>query len=153
MHQSYKGFDESWTNLLCESRLGHLATCNLSLMPHVVPICYVFHEGAIYSSVDEKPKRTKPACLRRIINIKENPNVCLVIDHYEENWRRLRFLIVQGRAKLLQSGKEYQQAIIQLRKKYPQYRFMNLQTRPIIKIFPTKLRAWKSENKYRRPKK
>jgi PPOX class probable F420-dependent enzyme len=120
-------------------------------MPHVVPICYVFHEGVIYSSVDEKPKRTKPAGLRRIINIQENPNVCVVIDHYEDDWRRLRFIIVHGKAKLLQSGKEYQQAINQLRKKYPQYRFMNLQTRPLIKILPTKMRTWRSETRYRPP--
>jgi len=133
-----------------ESRVGHLATCNLSLEPLVVPFCYVFHDEVIYSSIDEKPKRRKPLSLRRIINIEANPNVCIVIDHYEENWSKLRFIIVQGKAKLLQSGKEHQQAINQLRKKYPQYRFMNLQTRPVIKIVPTRMTVWKAENGYRR---
>ena len=116
----------------------------MSLKPHVVPICYVFHDDAIFSSVDEKPKQANMKSLRRIVNMKANPNVCVVIDHYEENWRKLKFVIVQGKAKLILSGEEHQQASIQLRKKYPQYRFMNLQARPVIKIKPTKYVAWRS---------
>ena len=105
----------------------------------------MFHDGAIYSSIDEKPKQGNHESLRRIVNIKANPNVCVVIDHYEENWGKLKFIIVQGKAKLIMSGEEHQQAIIQLRKKYPQYRFMNIQARPIIKIKPRKYVAWRSD--------
>jgi len=146
LHRRNKGISASWVGkLIRESRVGHLATCDMSLKPHVVPICYVFHDGAIYSAVDEKPKRRRPASLRRIANIKANPNVCVVIDHYEEDWRKLKFIIVQGKAKLIFSGKEHHQAINRLRRKYPQYRFMNLQVRPIIKIKPRKNIAWRSD--------
>lgn len=146
MHQRNKGHSASWTGkLLRESRVGHLATCDLSLKPHVIPICFVFHDDAIYSPIDEKPKRNKPPDLRRVINIETNPNVCLIIDRYEENWRKLRFIIIHGKAKLIWSGEEYQQAINRLRRKYPQYRSMNLQSRPVIKIIRRRSVSWRSD--------
>jgi len=148
LHQQIKDLGAAWVrDLLRESRLGHLATSNRSRVPHVVSICFVFHEGWIYSSIDEKPKRREPEELRRIINIRANPNVCVVIDHYEENWRKLKFIIIHGKAEMIQSGKEHQQAITQLRKKYQQYRSMSLQTRPIIKISPTRIKTWRSATK------
>ena len=154
MHQQIKDLGASWVrDLLRESRLGHLATCNRSRVPHVVPICYVFHEGAIYSSIDEKPKRREPEDLRRVINVRANPNVCVIIDHYEENWSQLRFIIIHGKAEVIQSGEEHQQAITQLKKKYPQYRSMSLQTRPVIKIAPTRIKTWNSDIESRHTKK
>jgi len=145
LHQRNKGHSASWAGkLLRESRIGHLATCNLSLKPHVIPICFVFHGHAIYSSIDEKPKRKKPSDLRRTINIEANPNVSMIIDHYEENWWKLKFIIIQGKAKLIWSGEEHQQAINRLKRKYPQYRSMNLQSRPIIKIIPRRTVTWRS---------
>ncbi|MGD0423627.1 MAG: TIGR03668 family PPOX class F420-dependent oxidoreductase [Candidatus Bathyarchaeia archaeon] len=146
MHQRNKGHSAPWTlRLLRESRVGHLATCNLSLRPHVIPICFVFHNDAIYSAIDEKPKRRKPPGLRRIINIEANPNVCMIIDQYDENWRKLRFFIIHGKAKLIWLGEEHEQAINQLRRKYPQYRSMNLQSRPVIKIIPRRTVSWRSD--------
>jgi PPOX class probable F420-dependent enzyme len=148
LHQQNKGQAALWTRrLLKESRVGHLATCNVSRKPHVVPLCYVYHDDALYSSIDKKPKRSKILDLRRIINIETNPNVCVVIDHYEENWNKLRFIMVHGKAELLWSGEEHQRAINLLRKKYPQYRSMNLQTRPIIKILPRRISTWSADSK------
>ena len=145
MHRRNKGHEASWAEkLVRESRVGHLATCNLSLKPHVVPICYVVHNGAIYTPIDEKTKRSRPRGLRRAINIESNSKVCVVIDHYEENWAKLKFVIVHGWAKLIWSGEEHQQAVNRLRRKYPQYRSMNLEARPIIKIVPGKTVAWRS---------
>jgi len=148
LHRHNKGDVASWEGeLLREARVGHLATCDISLNPHVVPICYVFYDDAIYCAVDEKPKRRRPENLRRIINIKANPNVCVVVDHYEEDWRKLKFIIVHGKAKLILSGREHQQAVTQLRNKYPQYRIMNLPARPIIRIIPTRSVAWRPDKR------
>jgi PPOX class probable F420-dependent enzyme len=105
----------------------------------------VYHNDAIYSSIDEKPKRRKPPDLRRIINIEANPNVCMLIDRYDEDWRKLKFIIIHGKAKLIWSGEEHQEAIYQLRKKYPQYGSMNLPSRPIIKIIPRRTVSWRSD--------
>jgi len=128
--------------------VAHLATCDTSLKPHVIPICFVLHDDVLYSSIDEKPKRIRaPTALRRVVNIKANPNVCVVIDQYEEDWRKLRFIIIHGKAKLVRTGEEHRLGIIELRRKYPQYRSMNLDSRPIIKIVPRRTVSWRSDKK------
>jgi PPOX class probable F420-dependent enzyme len=99
--------------------------------------------GAIYSAIDLKPKRMKPLALRRVKNIAENQNVCLAVDEYDEDWRKLRYVMVQGTATLLNRGREHRAALSLLRKKYRQYRYMKLENRPIIKIKPLRTIAWK----------
>ena len=110
-----------------------------------MPICYVLREGKLYTPIDEKRKKKAPEDLRRIINIKANPNVCIVVDHYEENWRQLRFVMIHGKAKIIRSGKEHAHAITDLRRKYQQYQSMNLQRRPIITISPARIKTWKAD--------
>jgi PPOX class probable F420-dependent enzyme len=135
---------EVWARkLLFASRLAHLATSTTDGMPHVVPICYVFDGATIYSSVDEKPKRTAPRRLRRVLNIRANPHVSLVVDRYSDDWKKLRYVLVRGIAETIK-GQEHNVALALLREKYPQYRSMNLEGRPIIKIRPTKIIAWKA---------
>jgi len=136
---------EAWARkLLLESHLAHLATSTTNGMPHVVPICYVFDGAAIYSSVDEKPKSTAPRHLRRVLNILANPHVSLVVDHYSDDWRKLRYVLVRGIAKTIAKGQEHKAAVAHLRGKYAQYQSMNLEGRPIIKIRPVKVIAWRA---------
>jgi PPOX class probable F420-dependent enzyme len=134
---------DDWAReLLLESRLAHLATSTKHGKPHVVPICYVYDGGSIYSSIDEKPKRTSPTQLRRILNIVENPNVSLLVDQYGEDWSKLKYVIVRGRAEIVHEGEQHERAVLLLREKYPQYRVMKLEGRPIIRIKPTRVVAW-----------
>ena len=58
--------------------------------PHVIPICFAFDGEAIYSVLDAKPKTTPLRNLRRVRNIIANPQVSLVVDHYEEDWKQLQ---------------------------------------------------------------
>jgi PPOX class probable F420-dependent enzyme len=99
---------------------------------------------AIYSAIDQKPKRMKPFALRRVRNIVENQNVCLTVDEYDEDWRKLRYVIVQAKATLLTRGREHRAALSLLREKYRQYHYMELESRPIIKIKPLRITAWKT---------
>jgi PPOX class probable F420-dependent enzyme len=135
---------ETWARkLLFESRLAHLATSTTDGVPHVVPICYVFDGHTIYSSIDEKPKRTAPRRLRRMLNIRANPHVSLVVDSYSDDWKKLRYILVRGIAETIPKGREHNVAVALLREKYIQYRSMNLEGRPIIRIRPTKVIAWR----------
>ena len=127
---------------LARATTGHLATSDLSGAPHVIPVCYVFKDGFLYSVLDQKPKRTPHARLRRVKNIKANPQVSLVVDHYEDDWRRLGYILVFGRAELLQQGEEHDQAVLLLREKYHQYREMDLEGNLVIKITPERVVAW-----------
>jgi PPOX class probable F420-dependent enzyme len=124
------------------ARLAHLATAGVDGQPHVIPICFVFDGKYFYSPIDEKPKRTRPAKLKRVTNIQENPTAALVIDRYSEDWKRLAYVLIRGKAKILHRGAIHAEAVRRLRRKYPQYRQMALDTRPMIQITPTKWIFW-----------
>ncbi len=126
-----------------ESRVARLATVDDAGSPHVVPVCYATDGRTYYSPIDAKPKRTPPERLKRVRNIKENPRVALLIDHYEEDWTRLRFVMVQGRAELLQDGAEWRTARALLEAKYAQYQALPLGSSGlVIKIVPDHVVRW-----------
>ena len=74
------------SRLIRSARVAHLATADAHGQPHVVPICFIFDGKNFYSPIDEKPKRVTASKLKRLRNIRENPQVALVIDRYDENW-------------------------------------------------------------------
>jgi PPOX class probable F420-dependent enzyme len=130
------------SRLLRAARIAHLATADASGQPHVVPICFVFDGKYFYSPIDEKPKRAEPRRLKRLRNIAENPHVSLVIDHYDEDWRKLGYVLVFGKAKILWRGTEHKTAVQLLRIKYTQYHRMAIDRLPIIRIAPARFRCW-----------
>ncbi|GBD14872.1 hypothetical protein HRbin25_00757 [bacterium HR25] len=121
-------------------RVARLATADARGQPHVVPVCFVFLGGGFYIPVDEKPKRTLR--LKRLRNIQENPRVALLVDTYDEDWRGLAWVMVQGEAEVLEGGPECREAVAALREKYPQYRAMALEERPMVRIRPQRAIAW-----------
>jgi len=133
---------KKYMNLVRSARVAHLATADASGQPHVVPICFVFDGERFYSPIDEKPKRVLPAKLKRLRNIAENSNVALVIDRYDEDWRRLAYILIFGKARILQRGKIHQEAVKLLRRKYRQYRTMAIHERPMISITLKQIIAW-----------
>ena len=133
---------------LRSARSGRLATADAKGQPYVIPVCYVFDGEVIYSVLDAKPKSTPLRQLRRVRNILANPQVSLVVDHYEEDWSRLRYVLVLGEAGLLEGGEEWARAIAMLREKYPQYRRMDLEESPVIKITPARFVPWSSQSEF-----
>jgi PPOX class probable F420-dependent enzyme len=124
------------------ARVAHLATADAHDQPHVIPICFVFDGKEFFSPIDEKPKRTAPMKLKHLRNIAENPAVSLVMDRYEEDWRRLAYVLITGKAKVLFRGKKHERAVRLLRSKYSQYSRMAIDERPMIVITPTRFRCW-----------
>ena len=128
--------------------MGHLATSDNKGRPHVIPYCYDYDGEFIYSVLDAKPKTTALRQLRRVRNILVNPYVSVVIDHYEEDWLRLHYVLISGVATLLDSGDEWSEAIAMLREKYPQYRQMDLNASPVIKITPVRFSPWSTHPEF-----
>jgi PPOX class probable F420-dependent enzyme len=124
------------------ARVARLATADNKGRPHVIPICFALDGKELFSPIDEKPKKTAPLRLKRIRNIRANPHVAVVIDRYDENWRQLAYVLIKGRAKILLNGPKHKRAIQLLRKKYPQYKKMRLEERPIIRITPKGYKCW-----------
>jgi len=127
---------------LRSARIAHFATADAHGQPHVIPICFVFDGKHFYSPIDEKPKRTAPSKLKRLRNVGENPQVSIVIDHYEENWAKLVYILIIGKARVLVSGDKHRKAVNLLRRKYPQYRAMRIDRMPMILILPTRMTSW-----------
>lgn len=128
-------------------RVARLATADAGGKPLVVPVCFACGKDHIYTVLDEKPKRVAASRLRRVRNIQVNPQVCLLVDHYEEDWSRLAYILVEGTAEVLSEdteSAEHAEALRLLRVKYPQYRAMRLEGRPVIKISPQRIIPWKA---------
>ena len=66
----------------------------------------------------------------------------LVIDRYDEDWRKLAYTLISGRAKILLTGQKHRRAVSLLRKKYRQYHSMAIDQRPMIVIKPLGVKAW-----------
>src|SRR6476620_3553683 len=128
--------------LIRSARIAHLATADRSGQPHVVPICFAFDGKCFYSPIDEKPKRAAPTNLKRLRNIRENPQVSLVIDHYDDDWSKLAYVLITGTARIMQRGERHRRGVTLLRKNYSRYRRMQIDTRPIIVITPKRITFW-----------
>jgi PPOX class probable F420-dependent enzyme len=131
------------SDFIASARVGRLATADGSGQPLVVPICYAWDGEALVSAIDAKPKRAGE--LARVRNIRDNPKVSVVIDHYDEDWRRLRWVIIQGIAEVLTAGRDFAKAVDLLVAKYPQYVAMGLSrdAGTMIKVRPGKVLQWR----------
>lgn len=182
---------------LADAPVGRLSTASSSGEPHVIPVCFTLGQGGegpvLYIVLDQKPKRTALTRLRRVRNILENPRVALVVDHYDEDWTQLWYILITGNAELLEgdappepessdsrnlsaglspgsqpvegtpeaetaqpglvparpkarqdssASDEIALAIRLLRNKYPQYRDMDIDGNPVIKITPRRVVSW-----------
>jgi PPOX class probable F420-dependent enzyme len=117
-----------------EARVARLATVDEMTRPHVVPVCFVYIDGSVYSLLDAKPKRVPVTRLRRVRNLLANSNVQLLVDRYDEDWARLAYVQLRGRAEMLEPGPEHAAALAALRDKYPQYATMPMDDAPMIRL-------------------
>jgi PPOX class probable F420-dependent enzyme len=132
---------EHQARFLAARRVGHLATADARATPHLVPVCFVVSDGALYITIDQKPKGD-PKALRRLKNIIENPRAAFVADRWDENWSRLGWVMLRGPAEILAEGAEHDRAQALLRQRYPQYRAMELDGLPVIAIRIARVTSW-----------
>jgi PPOX class probable F420-dependent enzyme len=124
-------------------RVAHLATIGTAGDPHVIPICFAFDGAQFYSALDEKPKRVPARELQRVRNIIGDPRVALLLDRYDDDWSQLAYVLVHGRAELIEPpGRRHRAALTLLRERYPQYATMALEERPVIAVTPERVASW-----------
>jgi PPOX class probable F420-dependent enzyme len=129
------------SQFLKSRRVGHLATADARATPHLVPVCFVAADGAVYITIDQKPKGD-PRTLKRLRNIVENPVAAFVVDRYDEDWSRLGWVMLRGPAEILSAGAEHDRAQQLLRWRYPQYRTMRLAGLPVIAVRIERVTSW-----------
>jgi PPOX class probable F420-dependent enzyme len=132
---------ERQARFLASRRVGHLATADARGTPHLVPVCFVVSEGALYITIDQKPKGDFRA-LKRLRNIIENPLAAFAADRWDEDWTRLGWVMLRGPAEILADGAEHDRAQELLRSRYHQYRGMELAGLPVIAIRIERATSW-----------
>ena len=135
---------EPWQRVLIEDlRVARLATIAISGYPALVPVCYALVEEELVIAIDEKPKATTN--LTRLRNIERDARVSLLFDRYDDDWTKLAWVRVEGAAAVLARGSERPRALQALRERYPQYRAMDLESRPLIVVQPRRVVGWRWE--------
>ncbi len=130
-------------------RVARLATVDPDGRPHLVPFTFALGSRArgagfspedfIYSAVDAKPKSSTD--LRRLRNIRANPRVAVLADHYEDDWDGLWWVRADGRAAILDDPAAMAPALALLIRRYPQYRGQP-PGGPVISIRVTRWTGW-----------
>lgn len=123
-------------------RVAHLATADAGAAPHVVPVCFGLAPDRLYITIDQKPKRQGGRPLKRLRNIADNPQAAIVFDRYDEDWRRLAWVMLHGRTEILTDGAEHSQAQVLLRSRYPQLEAMQIESLPVIAIHIERIASW-----------
>ena len=142
--------DTYFKTIIDKATVARLATVDSEHKPHVVTVVFVFDNDYYFIPIDQKTKRSRPENLKRIKNIQQNPNVALLIDEYNEDWRQLYFIMIQGKASIV-GGKELEQneqvllekAHKLLSAKYVQYQEIGI-GEYVIMIIPQKVITWKN---------
>ena len=102
------------------SPLARLATVRPDGAPHVVPVVFALEGDTIWLVVDDKPKRSRD--LQRLANVRVEPRVSVLVDHYEDDWTRLWWVRADGRARVVDGGPELERAAALVTDRYPQER-------------------------------
>ena len=104
------------------ARVARLATAGADGRPHLVPVVFALEGDTVYSAVDAKPKRT--TALRRLENVRRDPRVALLADHYDDaDWDALWWVRADGGARVVDAQEpEARRALELLAGRYAQYR-------------------------------
>ena len=132
--------------LLAGARRAVLATIAPDGHPRLVPVCFVVDpvHPVVYTPLDDKPKSVDdPTALARVRDIAADERAALLVDRWDEDWTRLAWLRLDGRAALLAPDAPGHQAIVAaLRARYPQYATHRLDDRPLIAITVDRATRW-----------
>ena len=131
--------------IISKARVAKLSTVDND-QPHLVPVVFIFDRGYFFIPLDKKSKGVKPEKLRRVRNIRKNPKVALLIDGYKEDWSKLFFVMILGKASII--GKEQSSLLAKVHKlllaKYPQYKKVGI-GESCIMMDPRKVIFWKNK--------
>jgi PPOX class probable F420-dependent enzyme len=116
--------------------VARLATVGSDGRPHIVPVVFAAVESFVYIAVDHKPKASRD--LRRLRNIRANPAVSVLVDHYEDDWTKLWWVRADGTASIVDDPAVMAGPIDLLVAKYPQYQAI----RPVGPVIAVQVARW-----------
>ncbi|MCX4094297.1 TIGR03668 family PPOX class F420-dependent oxidoreductase [Nocardia sp. alder85J] len=133
---------EAWRRFRA-ARVARLATVGADGVPHLVPVTFAVSPppgaATVVIAVDHKPKTTTN--LRRLRNITATGRACILADEYDEDWTRLWWVRLDGRADVMTGAAGRVAPIEWLVAKYPQYQG-NTPEGPVIRIEADTITGW-----------
>ncbi len=110
--------------------------------PHIVPVTFAVDGDHIYTAVDAKPKNEAAGRgLQRLRNIRADPRVAMLADHYSADWASLWWVRADGRAAIVAEPGAMAGPLAMLAARYPQYREVAL-VGPVIAIAVQRWTGW-----------
>ena len=101
-------------------RAARLGTADAQGRPHVVVVTFAVAGDTVYTAVDQKPK--SGTNLKRLRNVRENPQVSMLADEYSDDWGALWWVRADGRAVILDDQRQMAEPLRLLADRYWQYR-------------------------------
>jgi PPOX class probable F420-dependent enzyme len=131
--------------LIAESRVGRLGILDECDRPRVLPVTYAVAEGAVWSAIDEKPKRSpEPA---RIRFLRRRPEAALCVDRYDDDWERLAWVQLLGRIDVL-DARRHSPAMEALAARYAPYR-ERWPRGPLLRLTVERALQWRAADQHR----
>ena len=134
---SLEGLPERIASLLDVERRAVMTTISADGAAHSVPVVFARVGDEIISPIDHKPKTGD--ILARVENIGRDDRVTLLVDHWNEEWERLVWLMVRGRARV--DAKAPLSLMQELNRRYPQYE-PDERHNALIRVAPVRLVWW-----------
>ena len=129
-------------DLLEEVRVGHLGLLDDDGRPRVLPVTFAVAGGAAWTAVDHKPKRVPGERLARVRWLEQRPGSTLTVDRYDDDWSRLAWVQLVGRAAVLEAAR-HPEILTVLAERYPQYR-ERPPGGPLLRLIPERVLCWRA---------
>ncbi len=125
-------------DLLETQRVGHLGLLDEAGRPRVQPVTFARAGGALWSAVDDKPKRRPGEQLARVRRLRANPACALTVDRYDDDWTKLAWIQVVANATVVGVREDVLEA---LAARYPAYRERSPKG-PLLRLDPVHVLWW-----------
>jgi PPOX class probable F420-dependent enzyme len=128
--------------MLEDARVARLGLLDDDGRPRVLPVTFVLAGDALYTAVDRKPKRATGRELARMRFLRRRPEVALTVDRYDDDWERLAWTQVLGRAELLDAARD-RRGMSALAEKYAPYK-ASPPPGPLVRISAERVLWWRA---------
>jgi PPOX class probable F420-dependent enzyme len=132
-----------WAAQLLEAaRVAHLGLLDDDGRPRVLPITFALVDDAVWSAVDDKPKRRPPEKMARVRWLRARPASAITVDHYDDDWTHLAWVQLIGDTTVLdRAGNE--RVLEALASRYDQYR-RDAPPGPLLRLVPVRALYWRA---------
>jgi PPOX class probable F420-dependent enzyme len=131
----------AWASeLLATARVAHLGLLDGDGLPRVLPVTFAVAGGAVWTAVDDKPKRRRGEDLARVRWLRARPQAALTVDRYDDDWTRLAWVQLLGDVTVVAEDRAAADA---LAARYAPYR-RQAPPGPLLQLVPRRALHWRA---------